>query len=143
MRVEDILRTKGRAVVTIEGEATVEQAVQRLRVKGIGALVVSGDGNRIEGIFSERDVTGGLARYGVALLRMTVARVMTPNVATCSPDDTLKRVAMEMTERRIRHIPVVENGRLAGLVSIGDVVKNRLDELELETNVMRDVYLAR
>ena len=143
MRVEDILRTKGRAVVTIEGDATVEQAVQRLRTNSIGALVVSGDGNSIDGIFSERDVTGGLARHGVALLRMPVSRVMSPNVATCSADDTLKRVAMEMTERRIRHIPVVENGRLAGLVSIGDVVKNRLDELELETNVMRDVYLAR
>ena len=143
MRVDDILRTKGRAVHTIEGTASVDRAVRELRMKSIGALVVSGDGHRIDGMLSERDITMGLARHGAAVLHMTVTQIMTSPVHTCSADDSLRQIMHDMTHRRIRHLPVVSGRDLVGLISIGDVVKNRLEELELETNLMREVYLAR
>jgi CBS domain-containing protein len=143
MEVDNVLRVKGRHVETIPAEAGCEVAAQRLRVARIGALVVVGAGERIEGIVSERDIVIGLARHGDRLLRLPVRAVMTRRVITCSPHDTLKLVMKLMTDNRIRHLPVIDAGRLAGLISIGDVVKNRLDELELETNVIRDAYIAR
>ena len=144
MKVREILGAKGRGVITIRPDATISTAVHRLALERIGALVVSEDGARIAGILSERDIIAGLAREGADLLSTArhVADLMTHNVVTCGPDDLVKGLMAEMTRRRIRHIPVVENGRLAGIVSIGDVVKSRLGEVELEATVLREAYIA-
>lgn len=142
MRVGDLLDAKGRGVRTIRPEVSVRLAVHELRAHAIGALVVSDDGAHIQGIVSERDLVGGLAEHGGDVLGLRVADVMTRAVTTCSSEDALARVMAEMTQRRIRHLPVVDGGRLCGIVSIGDVVKSRLDEMTLEANVLRDVYLA-
>ena len=143
MRVSEILRNKGRDVETIRPDAKVVMGVHRLRMQNVGALVVSRDGDRVEGVLSERDIVRGLARHGAGLLDMSVVAVMSRPVPVCSPDDLLTTVMAQMTRTRNRHIPVVEDGRLCGIVSIGDVVKHRLEEMELETSVLRDAYLTR
>lgn len=137
MNVNDILKAKGREVATVAPDATVTDAVQLLHRRGIGALVVSADGNRLDGILSERDIVHALAAHGAAVLDRRVAELMTRRVVTCTPDDTIAELMGEMTRRRIRHLPVVDRDRLAGLVSIGDVVKNRLEEMESETTSLR------
>ena len=137
MNVNDILKAKGREVATIAPDATVADAVRLLHHRGIGALVVSGDGNRLDGIVSERDIVHALAERGATVLDMRVSELMTRRVVTCAPNDTIAELMGEMTRRRIRHLPVVDRGRLAGLVSIGDVVKNRLEEMEFETTSLR------
>ena len=142
MSVGEILKAKGTDVQTIAGEATVADAIDRLRDERIGALVVSPDGHTIQGVLSERDVITGLADHRERLLEMQVQDLMTTEVATCSPEDGVEKVMMEMTELRARHFPVVEDGQLVGIVSIGDVVKNRLDEVQLEKKVLRDSYIA-
>jgi CBS domain-containing protein len=142
MSVGAILKSKGSDVETISGDATVGEAVARLRDAEIGALVVSSDGQSVDGVLSERDVVAGLADHGAEILGRKVEDVMTSRVATCSPDDGVEKVMLEMTELRARHFPVVEGGRLVGIVTIGDVVKNRLDEVQLEKNVLRDSYIA-
>ena len=143
MRVNDILQKKGRHVETIRPDAKALMAVHRLRMQNVGALVVSRDGERVEGVLSERDVVRGLARHGADLLDMSVVAVMTRAVPVCAPDDLLTTVMAQMTRTRNRHVPVVDNGRLCGIVSVGDVVKHRLEEMELETSVLRDAYLTR
>jgi CBS domain-containing protein len=143
MRVSDILESKGRDVETIRPDAKVLMAVHRLRMQNVGALVVTRDGGRVEGVLSERDVVRGLARHGADLLDMSVVAVMSRPVPVCAPDDLLTSVMAQMTRTRNRHIPVVEDGRLCGILSVGDVVKNRLEEMELETSVLRDAYLTR
>jgi len=143
MNVEGILRAKGARVVTIKPDATVRDLVDGLREERIGAMVVSEDGRSVLGIISERDVVRGLAERGPRVLDTLVADLMTRNVVSCTPQDTVKQVMAEMTRRRIRHLPVVTNGVLTGIVSIGDVVKNRLEEMETETNVLREAYIAR
>ena len=144
MKVREILDAKGRGVVTVRPEASVSTVVHRLVLERIGALVVSEDGRHIAGVVTESDIVRALAADGAAAVASgrRVAELMTRNVATCTPEDTVKRVMAEMTRRRVRHLPVVEGGGLAGIVSIGDVVKNRLDELEMEAAVMRDAYLG-
>ena len=142
MSVGEILKAKGSEVETIAREATVGEAVNRLRDNEIGALVVSSDGTTVDGVFSERDVVAGLADHGGDILDRKVEDVMTSRVATCSSEDGVEKVMLEMTELRARHFPVVDGGRLVGIVSIGDVVKNRLDEVQLEKNVLRDSYIA-
>jgi len=137
MNVETILGTKGRAVATIRPEDTVGAAVEALVSGNIGALVASEDGEHVDGIVSERDIVHALARHGDALLALTVAEVMTRSVVTCDPTESVAELMAEMTNRRIRHLPVVENGLLCGIVSIGDVVKNRLDEIEYEARSLR------
>lgn len=137
MNVNDILKVKGREVVTAAPDATVADAVRLLHDRGIGALVVSGDGSRLDGIVSERDVVHALAERGAAVLDMRVSELMTRRVVTCAPNDTIAELMGEMTRRRIRHLPVVDRGRIVGLVSIGDVVKNRLEEMEFETTSLR------
>ena len=137
MNVEAILKGKGRSVMTIAPTATDPDAVDLLREKGIGALVVSSDGATVAGILSERDVVHALADRGAGLLALQVSALMTRHVFTCQPGDSIDELMAEMTERRIRHLPVIENGRLAGIVSIGDVVKNRLDEIEAEASSLR------
>jgi CBS domain-containing protein len=137
MDVNTILRNKGRSVATIDSAATIERAVALLRARGIGALVVSDDGKSVDGIISERDIVDALALHGGGLLSLRVSEVMTTPVITCSPEDSVADLMAEMTNRRIRHFPVVRNGRLCGIVSIGDLVKSRLDEIEYEANSMR------
>ena len=137
MNVHTILRDKGKSVVTIHPDATVERAVAVLRLRGIGALVVSDDGENVVGIVSERDIVEALGRHGSDLLAVSVAEVMTSPVVTCDPGDSVAEMMAEMTNRRIRHFPVVEGGRLVGIVSIGDLVKSRLDEIEYEAHSMR------
>jgi CBS domain-containing protein len=142
MNIEAVLRAKGRQVETVTPEATVLDVCQRMRSKNIGALVVTRDGQRIDGLISERDIVSGLAREGVEALRKPAGHLMTRSVITCSPDDHLTKVMAIITHRRVRHLPVVVDGKLAGIVSIGDLMKTRLEEVELEANVLRDVYLA-
>jgi CBS domain-containing protein len=144
MRVSDILQAKGKAPIhTVRGDETIEHLAQRLRADGVGAMIVSADGVSIDGIISERDVVYGLTNHGAEALTMTVASLMTKGVVTCAPDDSIAHVSRIMTQRRIRHLPVTEGRKLVGIVSIGDVVKHRLDELELETNVLRDYAVSR
>jgi len=143
MKVDDILQGKGREVETIRPDAKVLMAVHRMRMQNVGAMVVSRDGERVEGVLSERDIVRGLTRHGAALLEMGVVAVMSRGVPVCSPADSLTSVMSQMTRTRNRHVPVVEDGRLCGIVSVGDVVKHRLEEMELETSVLRDAYLTR
>jgi CBS domain-containing protein len=137
MNVETILRNKGNWVATIRPDATVAAAVDMLNRERIGAIVVSRDGEAVDGILSERDVVIALAEDGADLLPRPVAEIMTRSVVTCGPSDTVGELMAEMTNRRIRHFPVVADGRLIGIVSIGDLVKNRLDEVEFEARSMR------
>jgi len=143
MRVDDLLQSKGRQVETIRPDAKVLFAVHRLRMQNVGALVVSRDGVRVEGVLSERDIVRGLTRYGADLLEMGVVGIMSRGVPVCSPEDSLTSVMSQMTRTRNRHVPVVADGHLCGILSVGDVVKHRLEEMELETSVLRDAYLTR
>ncbi|MGD9700793.1 MAG: CBS domain-containing protein [Acidimicrobiia bacterium] len=139
MHVQAILSRKGAAVATVEAGASVARAVELLREHGVGALVVSDDGSIIEGIISERDVVRRLAEEGAAVLDATVARVMTRSVTTCRPDDDLDHLGQLMTDQRIRHVPVVDDhGAMTGIISIGDVVKQRLGHLENENQALFD-----
>lgn len=132
MLVDQILDTKGRDVATVTPDATIADAVAALAAHNVGALVVSADGSNVAGIVSERDIVRGLAD-GPDVLRRTVADVMATDVATCHGRSDIRELAETMTARRFRHMPVVADGRLAGIVSIGDVVKARIDELATET----------
>ena len=143
MNVEGILKDKGHEVQTVGPDTAVVLAVDRLSTMQIGALVVSADGSKVDGVISEREIVRGLARHGPRLLDLTVAAVMTRHVPVCSPEDPIKDVMAQMTRTRNRHIPVVQGARLHGLVSIGDLLKHRLEELELQTNVLRDPYITR
>ena len=137
MDVNTILHNKGRSVAMIHSAATIERAVALLRTRGIGALVVSDDGESVDGIISERDIVAALALYSSELLPLRVAEVMTRPVVTCVPEDSVAELMAEMTNRRIRHFPVLQNGKLCGIVSIGDLVKSRLDEIEFEASSLR------
>ena len=138
MDVASILRIKGSSVATAPPEATITDIAARLKQEKIGALVVSDDGVKVLGIISERDIIRGLADHGLDLLGKRVDELMTAEVFTCTPNDTTADLMAVMTARRIRHIPVTEDGGLCGIISIGDVVKDRLDEIEREANALRD-----
>lgn len=139
MNVQSILAGKGGDVATTTQGATLSDVAQQLRDRGVGALVVSGDGCAIEGIVSERDVVRALAAHGSGALGRTVGSVMSTDVVTCSSADGVERLMSLMTERRIRHLPVVDaDGNLGGIISIGDVVKARLGELESENKALFD-----
>jgi CBS domain-containing protein len=142
MRVSSILKAKGTHVETTRPDTTLFSVVWALKKKGIGALVVSEDGATPLGVVSERDIVRGLTEHGPQLLGLPVSRVMTSPVITCAPEDTVTALMARMTRHRIRHLPVLEGGRLRGIVSIGDVVKHRLDELELEANVLREALMT-
>lgn len=143
MLIEHILATKGRDVVSLRPDATVADAVRVLRERRIGAVIVSDDdGATASGILSERDVVRALAEEGAAALDRAVAAVMTAEVHTCEPSATLEDLMEAMTARRIRHIPVVSDGRLVGVVSIGDVVKHRLMELSTEARALHEYVQA-
>jgi CBS domain-containing protein len=132
MRISDVIRRKGDLVVTVRSDATVQQLLEILEEHKIGALVVSDDDETVIGIVSERDVARHLRSTGAGLLDQTVATIMTSDVQTCTPEDLIEDLARTMTDRRIRHVPVVADGHLVAIVSIGDIVKWRIDELQTE-----------
>ncbi|MBW3560876.1 MAG: CBS domain-containing protein [Actinobacteria bacterium] len=138
VRVGIILDRKGGEVVTIDPGASIANATQRLREHNIGALVVSSDGRQVEGILSERDVVRRMAQEGADCLHLTVGEVMTTEVTTCGRDRTADELMALMTNSRIRHVPVVEDGGLVGIISIGDVVKSRMDELETKAQALEE-----
>ena len=139
MLIAAILRAKGTEVVSVAPETTVADLLTALTRHGIGAVAVARD-EALIGIVSERDVVRGLERYGADLLAAPVADIMTADVHTCTPDDTVESVSEAMTRHRFRHVPVMSQGRLAGLVSIGDVVKSRLRVLE-EDRAQLEAYI--
>jgi len=143
MKVSEILKTKGSAVKTVRLDETALELAEKLRAERIGAMIVSNDGSRIDGIISERDVAYGLAAHAGNLPRVTVERLMTKVVVVCSPDDKINEVMGVMTQKRVRHLPVKDGDRLIGMISIGDVLKHRLTEIELETEVLRDYARVR
>jgi CBS domain-containing protein len=132
VQVRDLLRHKGRGVATVSPDVTVADLLSRLAENNVGAMVVTSESGNVRGIVSERDVVRALHRMGSGLLTESVSSIMTTAVTTTTPDDSVESLARIMTESRIRHLPVIEDGRLAGIVSIGDVVKNRIDQLESE-----------
>ena len=137
-----VLKAKGSLVFTTTPETSIPDVCSKMRMHNVGALVVSRDGGHVDGMISERDIVLGIAHYGEKVFRQTAGQLMTRSVYTCTPSDTIQHAMEVMTNHRVRHLPVVEGGVFAGLISIGDVVKDRLKELELETNVLRDAYLA-
>ena len=143
MHVDELLRNKGASVATVRPDATVRVALHELRRHNIGALVVSSDGNAIEGMLSERDVVRDLDVIGAAVLDAPVRSIMSDMVLTCSPSDTVESLIAVMTTNRIRHVPVVTDDQLVGLVSIGDVVKTRMDELENDRVALMNYITAR
>lgn len=141
MKVESILKEKGTEVATISPEATIKRAADWLRAKNVGALVVRSN-DAVVGLISERDIVRAFSQYGEPVGSMQVKEIMTHGLITASLGDDLTHLMHLMTRHRVRHIPVLRNGKLAGIVSIGDVVKHRLDDLELEASVLRDAYIA-
>ncbi len=138
MNVAAILKAKGRGVVTAAPDTPLEEIARRLADARIGAIVVAGHGGAIAGIISERDIIKAIALRGVGCLKEPVSRSMTRGVQTCDADDTLDDVMAKMTTGRFRHLPVLEDGALAGIVSIGDAVKHHIAEVELEASALRE-----
>lgn len=141
MTVRTILSLKGRDVATILPQAMLADAARLLSEKRIGAVVVIGPGQTVAGILSERDIVRALSKHGAGALAQTVESVMTREVVTCGPEETIPSLMQRMTAGRFRHVPVVEHGRLAGIVSVGDVVKHRLEEMERESQALKK-YIA-
>lgn len=140
MRISDVLRVKGDEVATIAPTASVTDLLAALAENNVGAMVVLSD-EQLVGIVSERDVVRRANERGADVLTATVSEIMTTDVATCDPDETVDHLTVLMTERRIRHVPVVQGGRLQGIVSIGDVVKSRMNELEHAQSQL-EAYIA-
>ena len=144
MLVRQILNSKGNdAVLTIRPEATVAEAARMLSERGIGCLVVSRDGQRPDGVISERDIVREMGARGVGCFEETVDEMMTEEVQTCACDDRADDVLAKMTEGRFRHLPVIDGGRMIGLISIGDVVKARLSELSMEKDALEGMIAGR
>lgn len=143
MLVADVLAEKGTLVVTTDPSATVGEVVADLTRHRVGALVVSSDGVQIDGIVSERDIVQRLSVLHTDLLEEPVSSIMSTSVRTCRPSDDVESIRAMMTEHRIRHVPVVEHGRLCGIISIGDVVKSRIHDLEKDRNELMEYITAR
>ncbi len=143
MNISDVLRRKGSQVTTVLDTARVAEAVGIFAERKLGAVVVLDRWTKIAGIFSERDLVNALARQGAPALDLEVSALMTRAVITCAPDDRVDAILGRMTMNRIRHLPVLEDGRLAGIVSIGDLVHQRLGEKELEAGVLLDIARMR
>ena len=141
MNVEHILAAKGRDVLTIAPDRTLADAARALTERKIGAVVVADAGRTVLGILSERDIVRAVARGGAAALGHPVSQYMTAKVVTCTGHSSINELMEVMTERKFRHVPIVENGRLAGIISIGDVVKHRVAEIEAEHQALRE-YIA-
>lgn len=139
MSISDVLHGKGHDVVRVRAADTVETAARKLNEHRIGAVIVEDAWMRPAGIFSERDLVRGVAEHGTEVLHFPVERLMTARLVTCKPADRVETVMAAMTMGKIRHVPVMDGGRLIGIVSIGDLVKHRLDEKALEANVLLDI----
>ncbi len=142
MTVRTILADKGREIVTIEPGASLADAAQLLAERRIGAAIILGADHRLVGIISERDIVQALAARGAPALEEPVSRIMTRSVETCNESETICNIMERMTAGKFRHVPVVDQGRVTGIVSIGDVVKHRLHEMERETAAMHDYILT-
>jgi CBS domain-containing protein len=142
MTIRMILAEKGREIVSVDPAATLKSAATLLAEKRIGAVLILGADHRIIGILSERDIVRAIGERGVAALDEPVSQTMTRKVSTCTEGETLVSIMERMTEGKFRHVPVVDQGRLAGIVSIGDVVKHRLREMEHDSAAMRDYILT-
>lgn len=142
MTVKAILSKKGRDVATVDPNTDLMSAAKQLSERRIGALVVLGVDNRIGGIISERDIIHALAERGTAALSEPVSKVMTRKVASCTENDTIPAIMERMTSGKFRHVPVIEQDRLVGIISIGDVVKHRIEEIEHETEALKDYILT-
>lgn len=138
MNVKTILAAKGGDIVCIDPTADLTAAAKLLTERRIGAVVIRGAGGRLAGILSERDIVRAVSERGTLALTLPVGQVMTRNVVTCGEDDSCASIMEQMTERKFRHMPVLNNGKLVGLISIGDVVKQRVEEIERESEAMRD-----
>ncbi len=143
MHISGLLEQKGSFVATIHSDATIIEVTRELHKQRVGALVISKDGRSIDGIVSERDIVGAIGQFGPAILDSPVKMIMTDVIRTCSPDDEVDSLAAIMTENRIRHVPVSDNGVLVGIVSIGDIVKTRLDQLEQDRDALEQYITAR
>jgi CBS domain-containing protein len=141
-RVRDILQVKGSEVLSVPPATPVMRLAQRMRTDHIGAYVVSSRVGHLDGLVTERDIVFAIARHGAGALELPVSAVMSKAPSTCGPDDTVRAVMTTMTRERVRHLPVVEQGVLRGMISIGDVVKASIDDADLEAGVIRDAYLA-
>ena len=137
MKVTDILAVKGRLVVTVQASDSIEALCDRLREKRIGAAVVSSDGSRVDGVISERDIAYAVALHRGDLHTLPVSALMTATVITCAPGDKVSDVASTMVARNIRHVPVVEENQLVGMISIRDVLNFRVDDLQQQTSMLR------
>jgi CBS domain-containing protein len=138
MNVRAILAVKGSTTIDIEPTANLAEAVKLLRAHRIGALLIRGAGGRLAGILSERDIVRALSEQGAEALKLTVGQIMTRNVDTCTEDDSCASIMERMTAGKFRHLPVLRNGALVGVISIGDVVKQRVEEIESESQAMRE-----
>jgi CBS domain-containing protein len=141
LSIQNILDRNGVEVITIRATETIKSAAHRMRERSIAALVVK-NGDAITGLISERDIVHAVSRHGERALSMAVQELVTNAIITVAPADNLKRAMSLMTHYRVRHLLVMVHGRLVGIVSIGDVVKHRLEDLETESNVLRDAYIA-
>jgi CBS domain-containing protein len=139
--IQSILNRKGARVFAIRPTETVKVAADRMRAHGVAALLVK-SGDAITGLISERDIVHAISQRGEGVLSLAVSEVQTRTIVTVAPDDTFKRAMSLMTNQRVRHLPVIANGELVGIVSMGDVVKHRLEDLETESNILRDAYIA-
>jgi CBS domain-containing protein len=142
MNISSILKAKGSDVMTVRPSETVQNAAMRLRIKGVGALIVSNDGSTLDGLITERAISDGVAAHGAGIGGLRVSDLMVTGVLTCTPLDSIAHAARLMTDRRLRHLPVMDGGRLVGIVSVGDILKHRLDEVTLEAHVLQDMALA-
>lgn len=141
MTISTILKSKGSNIVSVRPDETIDSAAKCLQREKIGAVLVMDSGGKLCGVLSERDIVNGLANHGSGLLERTVSELMTRDVITCHPSDRVTRVMGMMTDRRIRHLPVLDGGELVGVVSIGDIVKRRMEEIESEAEALRS-YIA-
>jgi CBS domain-containing protein len=139
MSISDVLHTKGRKVVKVRDTDTVESAVQKLAAERIGAVIVEDQWMRLVGIFSERDLVNAITEHGAKALAFQVDKLMSHPLITCRPTDRIEAAMAAMTKAKIRHLPVLDDNGLAGIVSIGDLVKHRLDQKDLEANVLLDI----
>ena len=142
MKVAAILKGKVPGIMSVRPDESIATFAHRMRMARVGAMIVTGKKGELVGIISERDVVYGIAEHGAQALSMTVGDLMTRSVITITPEDSIARVAHIMTERRVRHLPVMDKRELVGMVSLGDVVKHRLEEMSLEANVLRDIAAA-
>jgi CBS domain-containing protein len=140
MNIAQILKAKGRAVATVRPDASLFEIINKLAQKRIGAIVVVGDNGEVVGIISERDIIRRLAAQGEAALNEPVSQSMTSSVVSCQETSTIDEIMEVMTQGRFRHVPVIEDGALVGIVSIGDIVKNHIAEVEMEVTAMRGYF---